>query len=143
MATIQYNDAAFRALFPPYADPAKYPQATILNYWNMGTAYISNRSGGAFCGGMNLQRQTLALQLMTAHLLFIAGLIAIGQVPAPVTAAGIDKINVTLEPPPAKNMWQYWLSSSPYGQELLALLSVAGVGGFFIGGKPVYPAFKR
>ncbi|OWK47571.1 hypothetical protein FRUB_01270 [Fimbriiglobus ruber] len=41
-----------------------------------------------------------------------------------MTGATIDKISVTLEPPPAPNAWQYWLQSSPYGQQLLALLQV-------------------
>lgn len=132
MGCISYNDAAFRAFFPAYANTTTYPQATIQGYWNIAILYISNRQGGAYCGGMNTGRQTLAINQMTAHLLFLSGIIASGQVPAIMTGAGIDKINVSLEPPPQVNQWQYWLNTSPYGQQLLALLQLASVGGFYI-----------
>lgn len=143
MACIQYNDAAFRALFPAYANTTTYPQATIQGYWNTSTVFINNQTGGCYCGGMNFKQQVQALNLMTAHLLYISGLIVAGKTPVIVQGAGIDKINVTLEPPPLKNNWQYWLNTSPYGQQLLALLQLAACGGFYIGGVPELSAFRR
>lgn len=140
---IQYNDAAFRALFPAYADTTKYPQATLQQYWNTAILYISNQNGGCYFGGMRLDQQTQALNLMTAHLVFLAGLIALGQVPGILVSAGIDKINVGIEPPPAKNQWSYWLQTTPYGQQLLALLQIVSVGGIYVGGAPELAAFRR
>lgn len=140
---ITYNDASFRALFPAYASITCYPQMNILLFWNTATAYINNVNGGCYVGAMTLAQQTLALNYMTAHLLYISDLISQGQNPGIETAATIDKISVTLEPPPAKNTWQYWLQSSPYGQQLLALLQIAGVGGFYIGGVAELSAFRR
>jgi hypothetical protein len=132
VGTIHYNDAAFRALFPAYSpvSPQSLP-TTIQVYWDMATAYVSDRAGGCYIGGMNLKQQTLALNLMTAHLLYLSGLIQSGNTPGVMTGATIDKISVTLEPPPVKNQWQYWLQTTPYGQQLLALLQVASVGGFY------------
>ena len=131
MPCIAYDDAKFRALFPAYANPTTYPQAAIQVYWDTATAYVSNRHGGCYIGGMNPAQQTLALNQMTAHLLCLAGLIATGQTPGVMVGATIDKISVTMEPPPAPNAWQYWLQTTPYGQQLLALLQVASVGGFY------------
>lgn len=131
VTTINYNDPSFRALFPAYASPSQFPASTLQQFWNSAILYVNNKNGGCFVGTMSLAQQTQAINLMTAHLAYISGLIASGQIPGIVTGAQIDKINVTLEPPPAKNLWQYWVQTSPYGQQLLALLQVAGVGGFY------------
>jgi hypothetical protein len=128
---IQYNDAAFRALFPAFANMTAFSQATLQAYWDSATAYISNRNGGCYWGGMTLAQQTLALNQMTAHLVALSGLIASGQTPGLLVGATVDKISVTIEPPPSPNQWQYWLQTTPYGQQLLALLQVASVGGFY------------
>ena len=131
MGTINSIDPAFRTLFPAYADTVVYPAATVQAYWDTATAYVSNRAGGCYTGGMTAAQQTLALNQMTAHLLYLGGQVAQGNTPGVMTGATIDKISVTLEPPPAPNQWQYWLNQSPYGQQLLALLQVASVGGFY------------
>ena len=89
----------------------------IQIYWDTATAYVSNRTGGCYTGGMSVAQQTLALNQMTAHLLYLSGLIAAGNTPGVLVGATIDKISVTLEPPPAPNQWQYWLQTTPYGQQ--------------------------
>jgi len=131
-SVINYNDAAFRALFPAFPFTTQFLTAKIQIYWNTATAYVSDRTGGCYTGGMTVAQQTLALNLMTAHLLTLSGLIQSGNTPGVLTGATIDKISVTLEPPPVKNLWQYWLQTTPYGQQLLALLQVASVGGFYV-----------
>lgn len=134
VSIIQYNDTTFRALFPAFESTVTYPEVALQAYWNTASAYISDVNGGCYVGGLSLAQQTLALNQMTAHLVALNALILAGQQPSILTAAGIDKINVTIEPPPAKNMWQYWLQTTPYGQMLLALLQVAGVGGLYVPG---------
>jgi Protein of unknown function (DUF4054) len=131
MGCINYNDTAFRALFPAFANPTTYPASAIQIYWNTATAYVSNRTGGCYTGGMTPAQQTLALNQMTAHLVYLNGLAASGNTPGVVVGATIDKVSVTLEPPSAPNQWQYWLNQSPYGQQLLALLQVVSAGGFY------------
>lgn len=143
MPTIYYDDAVFRADFPVFADTCKYPQSTLQMYWNTATCYISDRFGGCYCGGLKPKQQTLALNLMTAHLLALSGLIASGETPGILTGATIDKITVSIEPPPATNQWQYWLQTTPYGQQLLALLQLVSVGGTYVGGVPELAAFRR
>lgn len=140
---ILYNDTNFRALFKAFSDPACYPESNIQLFWDTATAYICDQYGGCFVGRLRLPQQTLALNQMTAHLLYLNDAISSGNTTALVQGAGIDKVSVTLTPPPIANEWQYWLNLSPYGQQLLALLQVASVGGRYIGGAPELAAFRR
>lgn len=84
-----------------------------------------------------------ALTLLTAHLAALGVLIAAGQVPGLVQTATVDKVSVSLTPPPILTQFQWWLSLTPYGQQLLALLQVASVGGIYIGGLPEISAFRK
>lgn len=134
MTQIIFNSTVFRALFPAYSNTTTYPNATLIAYADQATAYISDQTGGCCCSGMSLKQQTLAINQMTAHLLFLSGIVAAGETPGVLTGASIDKVSVQLEPPPSSNNWKFWLNQSPYGQALLALLQLAGVGGTYIGG---------
>lgn len=143
MGAVIFNTALFRTKFPAYSNATLYPDATLQMNFDTAALYINNQSGGCYCGGMNIPQQTQALYLMTAHLTALGVLIAGGETPGLVDAATIDKVSVTLEPPPVKTQWQWWLSLTPYGQQLLALLQIASVGGWYAGGRPEIPAFRR
>lgn len=138
MTTLVFNYSAFIALFPAYDNPNKYPQATLQAFWNNAINYISDN---ASFGILTAPARQQAINLMTAHLVYISDLIAAGTVPYLMQNSTIDKITVGLTPPPLKNQWQWWLSVSPYGQQLLALLQVYAAGGFYIGGSPQIAAF--
>lgn len=146
MATIYFNATNFRALFPAFANSIVYPDFRLQVYWDSATSYITDRYGGWY-NGLNLKQQTLALNLMTAHLLYLSSQIAAddggGGAIGIETSASIDKISVAVQPPPAPNQWQYWLNTSAYGQQLLALLEIAAAGGRFYNPVPVFPAFRR
>ena len=122
-----YNDATFRAQFPQLSDMTTYPEATLQMYWDQAGGIVQNTTYGF----LPQTSGSAALYLLTAHLAYIGNLLINGQTPTVTTAAGIDKISVTLLPPPAKDFFQFWLSSSPYGLQLLAILEVAAVGGFY------------
>ena len=64
------------------------------------------------------------------------------EVPGIITEATVDKVDVKLEPPPLPNQWQFWLGTTIYGQQLLALLQGKSVGGTYYGGPPVLAAFN-
>lgn len=135
MSNIQYNNATFRALFPAFANTQTYSDAALQLYWNTATSYISTCQ--RWCGLNGTAQLTLALNQMTAHIAQLMTLAASGQAGGVVVAATIDKVTVTLMPPPATNEWRYWLNQTPYGQALLALLEVKAVGGFFaVGSAP-------
>ena len=126
---VLFNSALFRTQFPPYADITAFPDVLLQLYWNNATTYINNK-----CSALRTDRLTLALNFMTAHLTYLNQIANSGQNTALMQGATIDKVSVQLTPPPETNQWAWWLNQSPYGQQLLALLQVASVGGFYISG---------
>lgn len=143
MTAIVFDPVSFRAQFPAFQCTPPIPDSVLQGYFDTATIYINNRSGGCFLGGLGLAQLQQALYLMTAHLGAISRLISQDQVPGVLISATVDKITVSMEPPPATNQWQYWLQTTPYGQQLFALLQVAGIGGRYIGGNPVVSSFRR
>lgn len=139
MATIIFDPSLFRQQFPAYSNATTYPDAMLQMYWDMAICYVSDDD----YGWLDLHCRTLALNLMTAHLLYSAGLIAAGQTSIIINSSTVDKITVSLTPPPIKNQWQWWLNTTPYGIQLLTLLSANSVGGFWTGGLPELCAFRR
>lgn len=139
MAQHTLDLTAWRAAFPAFSDVTKYPDATVQMWWVMATAYI-NDYDSCLISGTILQT---ALNLMTAHLAQSFTMISNGQVTAPVTGATEGSVAVTLQAPPSKNGWQFWLSTTPYGLQLWALLSSLLVGGLTIGGAPESSSFRR
>ncbi len=137
-----FDVTQFRIDYPQFSDDVKFPDATLQMYWDWATCYISDRDYGFLHGRCRFH----AINLMTAHLAALSVVIAQGnysQIPGIVQSATINKISVSLTPPPLENQWQWWLSLTPYGQQLLALLQVQSVGGFMIGGAPVRSAFRN
>jgi hypothetical protein len=135
---LTFNYSQFIALIPAYANSSQYPEANLQAFWNSAINYLSDV--GNF-GSLQGDSRQYALNLMTAHLVYISNLIAAGTVPYLMQTSTIDKVSVGLTPPPLKNQFQWWLSVSPYGQQLLALLQINSVGGFYIGGSPQRAAF--
>lgn len=134
MAIILFDVAKFRTDFPEFANPVTYPNAMLQGYWDSATCIMSDRTYG--CNGLNVKARTRALYLLTAHLAKLGTLIAAGQTPGQVQSATIDKISVSMTPPPNKNQWQWWLGNTPYGAQLLALLQAHTVGGFYFTTNP-------
>lgn len=140
MATHILDIPTFRLLFPVYTDATKYPDAYIQAQWNMAVSYMGDVDGCLF-GGPELQS---ALNLMTAHLMWINVMLAAGQSQISVTiGATIDKVTVSAAPPPFKDGWQWWLSTTPYGAQLWALLRLKSAGGWYFGGRPERVAFRK
>lgn len=142
MAEHTLDLAAFRLLFPAFADPAKFSDAYIQIQWTAATSFLGAYDG-CLLNGSALQ---LALNYMTAHLMQSNVILAAGGPGATVgvtIGATIDKVTVSMQPPPVKNGWQWWLLTTPYGAYLWALLSAKSAGGFYIGGLPERRAFRK
>lgn len=147
MAAHTFDPAAFRLLFPAFADTNKYPDTVLSGYFSWATIYV-DKNDNCFLSGDALQ---MALNLMTAHIAYLmtqAGGTAAtgglgGGVGGVLTAASIDKVSVTVAAPPTRDGWEYWLASSPYGQQLWAMLLGLSVGGVYIGGLPERRGFRK
>lgn len=138
--TITLDIDSFRETFDQFCSEAEYSNGKITLQWDVATCYISDVD----CGRLNGKCRERAIQMMTAHLLFISDLIDDGSTPGQVTASTIDKVSVTLQPPPhGDDQWSWWLNTTPYGAQLEALLATASVGGFYIGGRPERRGFRK
>src|ERR1700679_2835312 len=98
---LTFDYAQFIALVPEYSDPTLYSESILQAYWNSAINYVSDYNYGE----VNGTKRQYAINLMVAHLIYIANLAASGTVPYLMQAATIDKVNVTLTPPPLKNQW--------------------------------------
>ncbi len=152
--TIAYNDENFRKLFPAFADETQWPEETLQLYWDTGSDFIGTQD--CPCNILNNGSLQFAHDLMAAH---IATLLAVptdgsaggggGSSSTPgggsgvIQSATIGSVSVSMMQPPAKDMWQYWFAQTPYGQQLLALLQIKGVGGLYIGGLPERLGFRK
>lgn len=131
--------------FDPVVFQGQYPEffttdpAILTSYWTAATGYLSPSDGFVLNGAV----VPLALGLLTAHLARTMTLLASGQSAGVVTAASEGSVSVSMTPPPTKSAWGWWLSTTPYGQQLLALLSLQSAGGFYIGGLPERSAFRK
>jgi len=136
MTTHTVDPTAFRAAFPEFVALA---DSAVLAYAGMASASMTT-DDGALIYGATLD---LALQLMTAHMARLMVMAAAGKSGAPVTSASEGAVSVSMVAPPVRSAWGYWLSQTPYGQQLLSLLQVAGAGGLLIGGLPERAAFRK
>jgi hypothetical protein len=150
----QYNDTLFRQQLPEFSDTTLYPPAKIEVFWNVGASFIDSRDSP--CRALNGAALQYALNLMAAHLMTISiqnsqamtGGGAAGGQGEPdqggfITSAHIDEITVSKLAPPVNNGWQFWLASTPYGQQIWALIGIVGVGGFSVGGLPEREGFRK
>ena len=131
-----FDPAVFRTQFPAFADAVAWPDDMLQAQFDMACCHISPKPGKRLHGDC----LTKALYLMTAHLLALLSGGGSNGGTAPVmgmvSAATVDKVSVTLTPPPLKSQWAWWMSLTPYGASLLALLKQRAAGGLYVGGAP-------
>lgn len=139
MTAVAFDKALFRQLFPEFAAVS---DAVLQVRWDEASGYVSTEN----CGDLLDLKRAQAVMYCTAHLLRIAATLAAGGAGSGVgvvTAATIDKVTVQLSPPPGLDGWSYWLSTTPYGLQLVAYLKAQATGGFYYGGMPERAAFRK
>ncbi len=137
-----FDAASFRAQIPAYSNPIDYPDAYIESFWDAAVYYVSPVGN---YGALQGEARRYALNLMTAHLIYLSQLMSGSspKIPYILQSSAIDKVQITTVLVPVKNEWSWWLGTSGYGLQLLALLRVKSVGGSYIGGSPQVSAFRR
>lgn len=137
--------AAFRAAFPMFGDANLFPDAMLQIQWTIGACYLSDRGCDCCVNGLDC-RETMQY-LMLAHLLQLGVIVSAGGTGSGVagiaTMARIDKVQVQVVAPPTSDAWDWWLNGTPYGAQLLALLSIRAAGGFYAGGLPEPSAIRK
>lgn len=132
MAAPVFPLSDFRAGYPMFATVADATvQATATN-----ALCLIGQDGQCDC-------DPVMWQLMVAHMLQLQAATTNGGASGPVTSATIDKVSVTIQPPPVgSSAYKFWLFSTPYGTQLAALLSRCSSGGVYVGGQPERAAFR-
>lgn len=143
MALIPFEAATFRAKFKAFANQNCFTDTELQGWWDTAGLYVNDNAGA--CYTLTEAQQTQALYLMTAHMGAIYQALQNGTPLTMTTQAAIDKVQVTVKPPPVQegSQFQWWLGLTPYGQALLAMLGQSVVGGLYIGGLPERDAFRR
>lgn len=96
------------------------------------------RIGIKNCGRLKDCNRIDAIYLLTAHLSLLTlknqsgqgGGMGAGQ----VASAAVGEVNISYVQIPNLDQWSYWLSLTPYGLELLALLEQLTAVPYYIGG---------
>ncbi len=140
MAAFTFNPVRFREDFRAFADATRFPDALLQGYFDAAGCYVSNINSGCLRGTCRER----ALNLMTAHLCRISELVQQGKTPGVETSASVGSVSVSQTPPPfGTSEWSWWLNTTPYGQELLALLSGVVAGGLYLNGRAERAAFRK
>lgn len=134
-----FNDLQFREQFSAFANVLEYPTPTLQAYYDTAGLIVANNNYGPLARAGATQP---CLYLLTAHLAQIGAQLNAGQQGGIVVQATIDKINVTLQEFQYPNQFQFWLASTPYGAQLLAILQVQSVGGFSFPAGPGRAGFR-
>lgn len=114
MSYITVNPTNFRQLFPAFK---KLSDETITMMYCGVPAYISTVAGAI---GLDVKLQERGVYLATAHIAYMA---ANPDKFRQMTSASEGSVSASFATPPTKSIRDYWLSLSPYGMELLYILS--------------------
>lgn len=140
MKEVQFDPAKFRKRFPKFGDDVVWSDDRLDLLFEMAKCFVWPVRWSA----MNARRQDMAVYLMVAHLASIQAMDDAGMASSGIqTGATIDRVSVSLQAPPATSGWQHWLSTTPYGLQLWALLSVMAAGGNYVGAWPERQGFRK
>lgn len=124
MSCLEYTAEVFKGQFPEFANTDN-----VELYINRALLYISPYTN--LCKG----RKQYVVFLLAAHLLALQDNINNGENTGGLqTGASIDKVSVSIAPPPFTDGFEYWLNQTIYGQQLLAFIDMVTALPSYIGG---------
>ena len=127
----------FRLAFPEFGNTTKYPDGYIQRFITMASMFITKDSGR-----IKDEVRVLALEYMTGHLITLSALDGQGNAQGDGNAGGvlssahIESVSVAYQTAIAKDMFEQWIQSTPYGKMYWALLSANNPAGIFWIGSP-------
>jgi hypothetical protein len=127
MADIALNLVTFRADIPAYASKT---DQQITDTFNAASMYLPLTN----YGWLSDDRREYALYLMTAHLFASACQLGAGGGGVVVSATEGSESTGFAPPPGSTSQLKYWLNSTGYGRQLLALLTIKSAGGMYAAG---------
>ncbi len=136
----QFDYAYFIGLFTEFNDPLAYPSSVLAGYWTLAESGYLPSTDQCILNGTAL---VTCLNLMTAHLAKSFSQANSGKPGVVLTGATQGTVSASMAPAPFTNGYQYWLSTTPYGAQLWALLQVRSAGGIYVGGTLDRASFRR
>ena len=137
---VSFNPASFREQFPAFADSVRFPDSVLSRCFTQSTCYINNETNRC----INAQCLELLLYSFTAHICLINSNVQQDKTNGIVTSASVGGVSVGLAPPPfGSDQWSWWINTTPYGQQVEALLDGLSAGGFYFGGRCERGAFRK
>lgn len=128
----------FKAAFPEFSCSVKYPDAYVERFLTQSTMFISTDSGV-----IKDDVRILAIEYLTAHLITLAAIDGQGNANSDsgnsggvLTSASIDSVSVAFQAVIAKDAFEQWIQSTPYGKLYWALLSANMPAGIYWAGSP-------
>lgn len=133
MANVSVTIAEFRYKFSAFSDTTKYSDSYVQMMLDTAQLYISPEENCL----VDPEVQKQMIYLMTAHLLSINSALASGDMSAggQVASASVGGVSVSKAIPKNRTDFEYFLNSTGYGMQLLALLNLQSVVGIYIGGQ--------
>ncbi len=122
--------AAFRVIFPQFADTVKFPAETVTYWLSIGVQMVNPaRWGGLFDHGV---------ALFTAHNLTLFGPVVLGQmatggIKGVATGKTVGKVSVTYDASIGLNEGAGHWNLSLFGLQFWQLARMAGAGGMQVG----------
>ena len=123
--TIPLDIIKFRQNYPEFSSESEYPDSMLESKYLISSCYISN-SSNFFIADDCLE---VALQLMLAHVVSLSVRVTQGAATGQVISASEDGVSVSFTAPSNSSQFSWWLNTTPYGQQLLALLEASFIGG--------------
>ena len=128
----------FRGALPEFNDVNAYPDAYIQRFITHAEMFISTQSGR-----LRDDVRKLAIEYMTAHLITLSATDGTGATKDDSSSAGmtlasssIDSVSVSFQGLIAKDSFEQWIQSTPYGRLYWALLSANNPVGIHYVGTP-------
>lgn len=134
MTTVTVSVEEFLEQFPEFNTAEYAPYADLAPiYLAKAQVYITATYSGS---RWTEEKRKLAIYLLMAHLIKLHYDSATGtNVAGQVASASVDGVSISyVQLPTTTDAWSYWLSLTPWGLQLLALLETMTAIPFYIGG---------
>ena len=138
MSEVTVTVAEWRQAMPEFSSATVYPDAYMQRFLTQATMYISKKNFR-----IRPEVRVLAIEYMASHLLTLAAVDAAGNANSNaetagsiVTSASVDNVSISTLAPIAKDAFEQWIQSTPYGKAYWALLTANNPTGVFYVGTP-------
>jgi len=121
MSQVELVAKDLREAFPEFASECKYPNGYLDRFLTQATMYISK-----YDCYIRPEVRKLAIQYMACHLLTLSAVDSSGNATGAesniITSSSIGSVSVSIQPPIARDAFEQWIQSTPYGKAYWALL---------------------